>query len=141
MGNPAAAWVFFEQTTPMYLFCFCFATPCSPVQPLFPALFFFWPPQTSNKKTIQAKNDLKKNFLFRVKLYARRLDMPPEIKSFFLSRFLPGLFFCCSCGVFLYELIPSDDPFIWCLCETFFRAAIFYFSTDTDDGLDWNGQQ
>jgi hypothetical protein len=26
------------------------------------------------------------------------------------------------CGVFLYELVlvlvPSDDPFIWCLCET-----------------------
>ena len=25
-----------------------------------------------------------------------------------------------GCGVFLYELVPSDDPFMWCLCDTFF---------------------
>jgi hypothetical protein len=35
-----------------------------------------------------------------------------------------------GCGVFLYELVPSDDPFMWCLCDTFFSfffADIFYF--------------
>jgi ribosomal protein S27E len=31
-----------------------------------------------------------------------------------------------GCGVFLYELVPSGDPFIYCLCETFFLAAIFF---------------
>jgi hypothetical protein len=30
-------------------------------------------------------------------------------------------------GFFLYELVPSDDPFIWCLCETIlFPAAICF---------------
>jgi hypothetical protein len=24
-----------------------------------------------------------------------------------------------GCGVFLYELVPSDNPFMWCLCDTF----------------------
>ena len=34
-----------------------------------------------------------------------------------------------GCGVFLYELVPSDDPFMWCLCETFF-CGHFFFPTD-----------
>jgi hypothetical protein len=32
-----------------------------------------------------------------------------------------------GCGVFLYELVPSDDPFIWCLCETTFCCGHFFF--------------
>jgi hypothetical protein len=28
-------------------------------------------------------------------------------------------------GVFLYELVPSYDPFMWCLCETFFLVRTF----------------
>jgi hypothetical protein len=35
-----------------------------------------------------------------------------------------------GCGVFLYELVPSGDPFICCLCETFFFFlfnGFFYF--------------
>jgi hypothetical protein len=34
-----------------------------------------------------------------------------------------------SCGVFLYELGPSDDPFMLCLCETIFLRP-FFFPTD-----------
>jgi hypothetical protein len=33
-----------------------------------------------------------------------------------------------GCGVFLYELVPSDGPFIWCLCETNFFADAFLFA-------------
>jgi hypothetical protein len=34
-----------------------------------------------------------------------------------------------GCGVFLYELVPSDGPFLWCLYETFFlRTFVFIFS-------------
>jgi hypothetical protein len=29
-------------------------------------------------------------------------------------------------GVFLYELVPSDDTFMWCLCETFFLRTFFF---------------
>jgi hypothetical protein len=36
------------------------------------------------------------------------LDMPPQMGT---RSWL--------CGVFLYELVPSGDPFICCLCETF----------------------
>jgi hypothetical protein len=36
-----------------------------------------------------------------------------------------------GCGVFLYELVPSDvthdDPFMWCLYETFFFSDIYLF--------------
>jgi hypothetical protein len=36
-----------------------------------------------------------------------------------------------GCGVFLYELVPSDDRFMWCLYETFFFADfILFFPTD-----------
>jgi hypothetical protein len=36
-----------------------------------------------------------------------------------------------GCGVFLYELVPSDDLFMWCLCETFvFVDIILFFPTD-----------
>ena len=31
-----------------------------------------------------------------------------------------------GCGVFLYELVPSGDPFICCLCETFFFLRNFF---------------
>jgi hypothetical protein len=36
-----------------------------------------------------------------------------------------------GCGVFLYELVPSDDPFMWCLWThffSFFLRAFFIFS-------------
>jgi hypothetical protein len=33
-----------------------------------------------------------------------------------------------GCGFFLYELVPSDDPFMWCLYETFCFADIFFFN-------------
>jgi hypothetical protein len=36
-----------------------------------------------------------------------------------------------GCGVFLYELVPSDGPFMWCLYETFFWADFFNFSQRT----------
>jgi hypothetical protein len=32
-----------------------------------------------------------------------------------------------GCGVFLYELVPSDDPLMWCLYETFFFGGFFIF--------------
>jgi hypothetical protein len=32
-----------------------------------------------------------------------------------------------GCGVFLCELVPSDDPFMWCLCETVFFCGHFFF--------------
>jgi hypothetical protein len=35
-----------------------------------------------------------------------------------------------GCEVFLYELVPSDGPFMWCLCETFFFLRTFFFPTD-----------
>jgi hypothetical protein len=43
-----------------------------------------------------------------------------------------------GCGVFLYELVPSDDPFIWSLCgggggrwrPFFYPTAIFLISSE-----------
>jgi hypothetical protein len=35
-----------------------------------------------------------------------------------------------GCGVFLYELVPSDGPFMWCLYEALFFADVFFFPTD-----------
>jgi hypothetical protein len=34
-----------------------------------------------------------------------------------------------GCGVFLYELVPSDDPLMWCLYETFFLRTFFFQRT------------
>jgi hypothetical protein len=31
-----------------------------------------------------------------------------------------------GCGVFLCELVPSGDPFVCCLCETFFLCEILF---------------
>jgi hypothetical protein len=40
-----------------------------------------------------------------------------------------------GCGVFLYELVPSEAPLLWCIYETFFFADFFFsnghfFSSD-----------
>jgi hypothetical protein len=48
-------------------------------------------------------------FVFRVEPYARRIWTFHRMRA-------PAA----GCGVFLHELVPSDDPFVWCLCETFF---------------------
>jgi hypothetical protein len=32
-----------------------------------------------------------------------------------------------GCGVFIYELVPSDNPFMWCLCETIVFEDVFIF--------------
>jgi hypothetical protein len=41
-----------------------------------------------------------------------------------------------GCGGFLYELVPSDDPFMWCLCDffvlrnTFFQRTFFFLPSN-----------
>jgi hypothetical protein len=70
------------------------------------------------KKKIQAKNN-RPTFLFslRVKRHARRLWTCHRMLSL-----------AAGCAAFHYELVPSDDPFIWCLCETICFPAILFFS-------------
>ena len=65
---------------------------------------------------------------------------PTDFPSFFFlgapfKRYARRLWTChrrwapaAGCGVFLCELVPSGDPFICCLCETFFLADIFYLT-------------
>jgi hypothetical protein len=35
-----------------------------------------------------------------------------------------------GCGVFFCELVPSGDPFVCCLCKTFFLGRNFFSPTD-----------
>jgi hypothetical protein len=35
-----------------------------------------------------------------------------------------------GCGVFLCELVPSGDPFICCLCKTFFFLRNFFIPSE-----------
>jgi hypothetical protein len=35
-----------------------------------------------------------------------------------------------GCEVLLYELVPSDGPFMWCLCVKFFFGHFLFFPTD-----------
>jgi hypothetical protein len=53
-----------------------------------------------------------------------------------LRRLWAGLWTChrmwapaAGCGVFLYQLVSSDDPFMWCLYETFFLRTYFFNGT------------
>ena len=76
--------------------------------------------KTSTKKRIWRKATDRLFFLFfflgaPFKRYARRLWTCHR-------RWAPAA----GCGVFLCELVPSGDPFICCLCETFFFLRNFF---------------
>jgi hypothetical protein len=72
--------------------------------------------KTRDKKATQAKNNRPTSLLFfwRVRPYARRLWTCHRMWA-------PAA----GCGVFLYDLAPSGDPFISCLCETTLRPLFF----------------
>jgi hypothetical protein len=61
-------------------------------------------------------------FFAGVKRYARRLwtSCPP-------TSYHRMWWSAAGSGVFLYELVPSDDPFIWYLCETILFSVIVSF--------------
>jgi hypothetical protein len=71
---------------------------------------------TKNNSSKKQPTDLFSFFFWRVKPYARRLWTYHRMRA-------PAV----GCGVFLYELVPSGDPFVSCLCETIVFAAIFLF--------------
>jgi hypothetical protein len=96
--------------------------------------------QRPKSKTTQAKNNRPTSLSFPppfffagVKRYARRLwtSCPP---TSYHRMWWPAA----GSGVFLYELVPSDDPFIWYLCETqkkwllllFFSNRHFFFPSE-----------
>ena len=76
--------------------------------------------ENKHEKKNLAKSDRPTFFFFfflgaPFKRYARRLWTCHR-------RWAPAA----GCGVFLCELVPSGDPFICCLCETFFFLRNFF---------------
>jgi hypothetical protein len=79
------------------------------------------PPQKRDKKQSQKTTDNRPTllpffFFFLSALCVAAVDMPPG------GMLAPAAGY----GVFLDERVPSDDPFMWCLCETVLFGGHFF---------------